>query len=134
MAMQTLHQGLEGDPAAWTVAQVLVHGDPGFQRQRKVLWKDAHKRLVAAGDCRLANTDSGTRSDQRQLSEVAVRAHREDAVEAILVGLGCLAASSSEARVLDHVTADLRCDHGSPTAHVGVVGDLSWSIRSMPIP
>jgi hypothetical protein len=39
--------------------------------------ENAHDRLVATGDCRLANAASGTRSQQRQLSKVAVRAHRE---------------------------------------------------------
>lgn len=33
IALQTFHQSLEGDPAAWTVAQVHVHGDPGVQCQ-----------------------------------------------------------------------------------------------------
>lgn len=78
MALQTLHQSLESDPAAWTVAQVLVHGDPGFQRKRDLLRENAHDRLVATGDCRLANADSGARSHQRQLSEVAVRANNAD--------------------------------------------------------
>jgi hypothetical protein len=74
MALQTLRQSLEGDPAAGTVAQVVVHGDPGFQRQREQPWKNTRDRLVATGDCRLADTDSGTGSDQRQLSQVAFRA------------------------------------------------------------
>jgi hypothetical protein len=77
MAPQTLDQSLEGDPAAWTVAQVLVHGDPGFQWQRELLRENAHNRLVARGNRSLADADAGTGLDQRQLSQVAVRTHRE---------------------------------------------------------
>ena len=72
MAPQTLDQSVEGDPAAWTVAQVLVHGDPGFQWQRELLRENAHDRLVATGNRSLADADAGTGSDQRQLSQVAV--------------------------------------------------------------
>jgi hypothetical protein len=31
--LQSFHECVESHPAAWTVAQVLVHGDPGFERQ-----------------------------------------------------------------------------------------------------
>jgi hypothetical protein len=57
MAPQTFHQGLEGDPAAWTVAPILVHGGPGFQRQRELLRKNAHDRGVATGDCQDEKTN-----------------------------------------------------------------------------
>jgi predicted ester cyclase len=47
MALQALRESFEGDLAARTVAQVRVHGDPGFQRQRDLLAEHAHDRRDA---------------------------------------------------------------------------------------
>jgi nucleoside-diphosphate-sugar epimerase len=103
MASKTLDQCVEGDPAARTVAQVLVHGDPGFQRQRNLFWENAHDRLVATGDRRLANANSGSRSDQRQQGQVAVRAQGEGFAPPAgqrLAGRRLLAASKNGVRAL----------------------------------
>jgi len=72
MPLQPFDQCIEGGSAAWTGAQVFVHCDPGFQGQTEMLLKQPHECIVAPGNGCLTDADSGTRSDQCQLSHVAV--------------------------------------------------------------
>ncbi len=123
MPLQAFDQRIEGDPAARTVAQVLVHGDPGFQRQRELFRKDSYQRVVKqrTGKApRIAgfpwwlvplvvpfNTTfrellemrylwrEPVQMDNARLTAVLGREPHtplDEAVEATLVGLGCLGA------------------------------------------
>ena len=75
--LKSFNQCVKRHPAARTVSQVLMHGDPGIQRQSELPRKDPHDLSVAPSDGNLAHTDTGTGSDQRELRQIVIRPHRE---------------------------------------------------------
>jgi hypothetical protein len=107
MSLQALDQCVEGDPAAWTVAQVFVHGDPGFQRQRELLWEDVHDRIVATfremremREMRYLWREPIRMDNARLIAAVGQEPHTplDEAVEATLVGLECSASKIQSSR------------------------------------
>src|SRR5690606_33655751 len=68
---------IEDHATARAVAQVLVHGEPGPERERQALGQHPHERLAAPGEGHLAHPDARPGADQHQLRVVAVAADRE---------------------------------------------------------
>ena len=59
VALQPQEQRIKRNLAAGAVAQVLMHRDPRFQRQREVSGPDALEFPGAFGQCDVADTDTG---------------------------------------------------------------------------
>jgi hypothetical protein len=68
---------MECDLAARARAQILMHRYPGLQFELELTWQHANERGIAPGDTHLADANSASGSNQRQLAEVAVGPQRE---------------------------------------------------------
>jgi len=77
MLPKAFNQRIKRNSAPRATAQVLVHRDPGFQRQGDLFRKDPHDLVVAVSDGGLANADTCARSDQRELRQIVIGSHRK---------------------------------------------------------
>jgi len=73
---QSFYQGIESDATAWTGAQIFVHDNPRLEWKGKLLGKDAYQS-VASPNRDLAATDAGSRANECELSQIAVRPNRK---------------------------------------------------------